>query len=221
MKRKLLLFSLLSLFLTQVAMAQNIIKGVVKDIKGLGIPGVTVKVLNTAKATITDFDGKYSIATPTDASLSFSSLGYTSQTITVNGKTQADIVLQEDSKTLGEVVVTAIGIKQQKKKLGYATQEVKMDVLSESKTMNIGNALSGQVAGLTVSNPTGMFQPPSFSLRGKTPLIVIDGIPVETDFFDVSGDNIANINVLKGTSASALYGSRGKNGAILITTKKR
>jgi TonB-dependent SusC/RagA subfamily outer membrane receptor len=66
-----------------------------------------------------------------------------------------------------------------------------------------------------------MFQPPSFSLRGKTPLIVIDGIPVETDFFDVSGDNIANINVLKGTSASALYGSRGKNGAILITTKKR
>jgi hypothetical protein len=125
MKRKLLLFSLLSLFLTQVAMAQNIIKGVVKDIKGLGIPGVTVKVLNTAKATITDFNGKYSIATPTDASLSFSSLGYTSQTITVNGKTQADIVLQEDSKTLGEVVVTAIGIKQQKKKLGYATQEVK------------------------------------------------------------------------------------------------
>lgn len=219
MKRKLLLFSLLCLFLSQVTMAQNIIKGVVKDTKGLGIPGVTVKVLNTAKATITDFDGKYAIPTSPEATLSFSSLGYISQNITVAGKTQIDIVLQEDSKTLGEVVVTAIGIKQQKKKLGYATQEVKLDVLSESKTMNIGNALSGQVAGLTVSNPTGMFQPPSFSLRGKDPLIVIDGIPVETDFFDVSGDNIANINVLKGTTASALYGSRGRNGAILITTK--
>src|SRR5690606_1917081 len=78
---------------------------------------------------------------------------------------------------------------------------------------------SGQVAGLTVTNPTGLFQAPSFSLRGKTPLIVIDGFPVETDFFDVSPNDIADINVLKGTTASALYGSRGRNGASLISTK--
>ncbi|WP_214229149.1 SusC/RagA family TonB-linked outer membrane protein [Pedobacter sp. B4-66] len=219
MKRKLLLFSVMYLLFAQAALAQNLIKGVVKDTNGGGIPGVSVSVANTKKATVTDFEGKYSISAAADATLSFTYLGYISQNVPVAGKSQLDITLQEDSKTLGEVVVTAIGIKQQKKKLGYATQEVKTDVLSESKTMNIGNALTGQVAGLTVNNPTGMFQAPSFSLRGKNPLIVIDGIPVETDFFDVSGDNIANINVLKGTTASALYGSRGRNGAILITTK--
>src|SRR5690606_2824664 len=118
-----------------------------------------------------------------------------------------------------EVVVTAMSIKQQKRKIGYATQEVKTEVLDQSKTMNIGNALSGQVAGLNVTNPTGIFQKPNFSLRGKKPIIVIDGIVVETDFFDVPSENIANINVLKGTAASTLYGSRGKDGAILITTK--
>jgi TonB-linked outer membrane protein, SusC/RagA family len=219
MKRKLLLFSVICLFFAQAAIAQNLIKGVVKDTKGVGIPGVSVSVANSKKATVTDFEGKYSIPAAADATLTFTYLGYISQNADVAGKTQLDITLQEDSKTLGEVVVTAIGIKQQKKKIGYATQEVKLDVLSESKTMNIGNALSGQVAGLTVNNPTGMFQAPGFSLRGKNPLIVINGVPVETDFFDVSGDNIANINVLKGTTASALYGSRGKNGAILITTK--
>lgn len=219
MKRKLLLITVLCLLINQLAFAQNIIKGVVKDTKGIGIPGVSISVVNAAKVATTDFEGNYTISTPANATLSFSYIGYLTQNVPVDGKTKLDIVLQEDSKTLNEVVVTAIGIKQQKKKLGYATQEVKMDALSESKTMNIGNALSGQVAGLTVNNPTGMFQAPSFSLRGKNPLIVIDGIPVETDFFDVSGDNIANINVLKGTTASALYGSRGKNGAILITTK--
>ncbi|NRF41754.1 SusC/RagA family TonB-linked outer membrane protein [Pedobacter foliorum] len=219
MKRKLLLFSVMCLLFAQAALAQNLIKGVVKDTKGDGIPGVSVSVADAKKATVTDFEGKYSISAAADATLSFTYLGYISQNISVAGKSQLDVTLLEDSKTLGEVVVTAIGIKQQKKKLGYATQEVKTDVLSESKTMNIGNALTGQVAGLTVNNPTGMFQSPSFSLRGKNPLIVIDGIPVETDFFDVSGDNIANINVLKGTTASALYGSRGRNGAILITTK--
>jgi len=219
MKRKLLLFSVTCLLFAQAAFAQNLIKGVVKDTKGDGIPGVSVSVADTKKATVTDFEGKYSISAAADATLSFTYLGYLAQNVSVAGKTQIDVTLQEDSKTLGEVVVTAIGIKQQKKKLGYATQEVKTDVLSESKTMNIGNALSGQVAGLTVNNPTGMFQAPSFSLRGKNPLIVINGVPVETDFFDVSSDDIANINVLKGTSASALYGSRGRNGAILITTK--
>ena len=76
--------------------------------------------------------------------------------------------------------------------------------------------MSGQVAGLTVNNPTGIFQAPTFTLRGKTPLMVIDGVPVESDLFDVSPENIQSINVLKGTAAAALYGSRGKDGAILI-----
>lgn len=125
----------------------------------------------------------------------------------------------DKSLQLNEVVVTAIGIKQQKKRLGYTTQQVSNESLLESQTMNIGNALSGQIAGLTIHNPTGIFQAPQISLRGKTPLIVLDGIPLETDFFDINGDNIESINVLKGPTASALYGSRGKNGAILLVSK--
>ena len=117
--------------------------------------------------------------------------------------------MNDDVQAIDEVVVTAIGIKQQKKKLGYTTQQVNTEALDQPGTVNVGNALSGQVAGLTVNNPTGIFQAPSFSLRGKTPLMVIDGVPVESDLFDVSPENIESINVLKGTAAAALYGSRG------------
>ncbi len=81
--------------------------------------------------------------------------------------------------------------------MGYTTQQVNTEALDQPGTVNVGNALSGQVAGLTVNNPTGIFQAPSFSLRGKTPLMVIDGVPVESDLFDVSPENIESINVLK------------------------
>ena len=143
-------------------------------------------------------------------------MGFVSQEVKINARTVIDVVMQEQSQNLDEVVVTAIGIKQQKKKLGYTTQQINNEALSESQTMNVGSALSGQIAGLTVTNPTGLFQAPSFSLRGKNPLIVLDGIPIETDFFDIGSENIESVNVLKGPTASALYGSRGKNGAILI-----
>ena len=128
-----------------------------------------------------------------------------------------DITFQEQK--LDEVVVTALGITRAEKKLGYATQEMDVETIEEIKAPNVGSLFTGQVAGLSVTNPTGLFQSPSFSLRGKSPLIVIDGIPVDTDFFDLSSNDIGNVNVLKGTTASALYGSRGRNGAILITTK--
>jgi TonB-linked SusC/RagA family outer membrane protein len=219
MKKLLLLFNLTFLLFSFRAAAQNQIKGIVKDAQSNALPGVSITVTNTKQMAISDFEGRFTISASPDDIISFTYIGYVAQNIKVGTQTQLTVTLEEDSQTLGEVVVTAIGIKQQKKKLGYATQEVKLDVLTEAKTMNIGNALSGQVAGLTVTNPTGMFQSPSFSLRGKTPLIVVNDIPVETDFYDIPADNIANINVLKGTTASALYGSRGKNGAILITTK--
>lgn len=197
------------------------------DIKGqitsgtdnLPLPGVAVKVKGTLQGTISDFDGNYSIRADENAILQFSFIGFATLEESVNGRSIIDVVLEEDQQNLDEVVVTAIGIKQQKKKLGYATQEVNTEVLGEARTMNLGNALSGQVAGLTVTNPTGIFQSPSFSLRGKTPLIVLDGIPVETNLFDISPEDIESINVLKGGAASALYGARGKNGAILITRK--
>ncbi|WP_312741314.1 SusC/RagA family TonB-linked outer membrane protein [Sphingobacterium multivorum] len=197
---------------------QAIIKGIVKDQDGKPIDGGTIINETSKQSTRTEFNGKFNLKGQVGDQICVSSLGYKTATITA---TDGDlvVVLEKDDSKLDEVVVTAIGIKQQKKQIGYATQEVKLDVLKESKTMNIGTALTGQVSGLIVNNPTGIFQAPSFQLRGKSPLIVVDGIPVESDFYDMSSQNIENINVLKGTAASSLYGSRGKNGAILITTK--
>ena len=131
-----------------------------------------------------------------------------------------DVVLAADVRDIDEVVVTAIGIKQEKKKLGYTTQQVDGAEIAAAGNLNPGASLQGEVAGLTVSIPSGMFQSPTFSLRGKTPLIVLDGVPIESDLFDLSSENIASVNVLKGTAASALYGARGRNGAIMITTKQ-
>ncbi|MEN7550449.1 SusC/RagA family TonB-linked outer membrane protein [Rapidithrix thailandica] len=219
MKQLFTLFIFLTVLVPQMGFSQHITKGTVTDASGEALPGVTVSVKNTHSGTVTDLDGKYSVNAPADAVLIFSYVGYETQEASVSGRSEINVVLQEASKMMDEVVVTAIGIKQQKTKLGYATQEMDTESLRESKTLNPGSALAGQIAGLTVNNPTGIFQEPTFELRGKKPLIVVNGIPVESDFFDISAEDIENINVLKGTSASALYGSRGKDGAILITTK--
>ena len=199
--------------------AQNLrVTGVVRD-KSDVIIGASVMVKNSTVGTVTDMDGRYSVEVPANGVLIFSYIGYTPVEKQVDGQTVINVTMNDDVQAIDEVVVTAIGIKQQKKKLGYTTQQVNTEALDQPGTVNVGNALSGQVAGLTVNNPTGIFQAPSFSLRGKTPLMVIDGVPVESDLFDVSPENIESINVLKGTAAAALYGSRGKDGAILITTK--
>ncbi len=208
-----------SFFLTLAAWGQSIkVTGTVTDKTG-PIIGATVMVKNSTNGTVTDIDGHYSIEVDRTGTLVFSFVGYNNVEKAVGKATVINAELTDDVKLIDEVVVTAIGIKQQKKKIGYTTQQVGSEVLSSTPSLNFGSALSGQVAGLMVANPTGLFQAPSFNLRGNTPLIVLDGIPVETDFFDISSDNIESINVLKGTAASALYGSRGKNGAILITSK--
>jgi len=198
----------------------EVLTGTVTDNAGEPIPGVSVMVKGTTNGVITDINGKYSLSNvPDNATLLFSFVGMKSQEISVEGKNTIDVVMKEETIGVGEVVVTALGIKRSEKTLGYTTQELAGDKLTAGGNLNVASSLSGEIAGLTVSNPTGMFQTPSFSLRGNTPLIVLDGVPVESDFFDLSSDNIDNINVLKGTAASALYGSRGKNGAIMITTK--
>ncbi|WP_437920394.1 SusC/RagA family TonB-linked outer membrane protein [Sphingobacterium sp. LRF_L2] len=197
---------------------QSTVKGKIISEDGEALAGVTITNLRSQQATATDFNGSFNIEAQQGDSIEVKVMGYQIAVQMVTGNS-LNITLKKEESAIEEVVVTAIGIKQQKRKIGYATQEVKTDVLQQSKTMNIGNALTGQVAGLNVNNPTGIFQAPTFNLRGKTPLIVVDGIPVETDFFDIPSQNIENINVLKGTSASALYGSRGRDGAILITTR--
>ncbi len=211
---------LLSCLVTVSVMAQSVlIEGQVTDEYG-PVVGATVKVRGLGTGITTDAEGKYSINVPKNAVLEFSYVG--TETVTkkvAEGNHVVNVRLQQMLTDINEVVVTAIGIKQQKKKLGYTTQQVSGDKIAASGNVNAASSLSGQVAGLTVSNPSGMFDAPTFSLRGNTPLIVLDGVPIESDFYDLSSDNIESINVLKGTSASALYGSRGKNGAIMITTK--
>lgn len=219
MKQKCTFLFALILALPSITFGQDQISGKVTDSAGDAIPGVNIIVKGTTIGVVSGVDGAYQINVAEDAILIFSFVGFATQEIPVNGRSSVDVVMTEEMKNMEEIVVTAIGIKQQKKKLGYATQEVNTDVLGEATTMNLGNALSGQVAGLTVNNPTGIFQSPSFQLRGKSPLIVLDGIPLESDLFDISPDDIESINILKGGAASALYGARGRNGAILITRK--
>lgn len=199
--------------------AQSIkISGTVTDEMG-PVMGASVMVKGTKTGTVTDINGRYTISADKNAVLVFSYVGTNPVEKKVTGGV-LDAYLSSNVQSINEVVVTAIGIKQEKKKLGYSTQQVEGAEIAAAGNLNAGASLQGEVAGLTVSVPSGMFQSPTFSLRGKTPLIVLDGVPIETDLFDLSSENIASVNVLKGTAASALYGARGRNGAIMITTKR-
>ena len=202
------------LLVAQWTYGQQKLTGTVKDENGEVLPGVNVLIKGTGLGTATLVDGTYSLTVTGKETLVFSYVGYETRELNVDNRTVLDVVLKQEIEDMDEVVITAIGIKQQKKKIGYSTELVDGGVLSQIPAVNAAMSLAGQVAGLQVSSPTGIFQTPEFELRGKTPLIV-----VETDFFDISSANIESINVLKGTAASALYGARGKDGALLITTK--
>lgn len=195
------------------------VTGVVQDETGLELPGASVVIKGTTAGTTTDLNGAFTLEVDDKDFIVVSFIGYKNSEKSVQKTTDFTFVLVPEQAALDEVVITALGISKAEKKIGYATQNIDVKKVQEVATPNMGSLLSGQVAGLTVSNPPGMLQAPKFSLRGKDPLIVIDGIPVTTDFYDVSPEDIANINVLKGTSASVLYGSLGRNGAIMITTK--
>ena len=221
LKSRLPLFVIgLSLLCTTVYAQERTVSGQVNDANG-ALPGVSIRIKNTNSGTVSDADGKYSLSVPgSDAILVFSFVGYENQEIPVGAQTNISVTLAPDVKILADVVVTALGVSKETKTVGYATQNVQGDVLNSVNTPNVGNMLSGQVAGLTVNNPTGLFQAPSFELRGRSPLIVLDGVPVSTDMYDINSNDIASISVLKGTAASAMYGSRGRFGAIMITTKR-
>ncbi|WP_417886031.1 SusC/RagA family TonB-linked outer membrane protein [Zunongwangia sp.] len=205
--------------LSEILSAQNDIIGSVTDQEGIPLPGVNIRINSDQVGTTTDFNGRFEVQAQSTDTLKFSYLGFKNKQILIRQQSNLNISLKPDTESLEQVVVTALGITRAEKKVGYATQEIEMESIDNIAVPNVANLFSGKVAGLQVSSPPGLFQAPSFSLRGKKPLVVIDGIPVETDFYDIPQNNIAAINVLKGTSASALYGSRGKNGAILITTK--
>ncbi|PVH25463.1 SusC/RagA family TonB-linked outer membrane protein [Sphingobacterium corticibacter] len=228
-----LIGAFLSLLLSTVqAQQQGELVVLVQNKENSAISSATVRIHNAnlklERLGSTDADGRVLFQNlPTDSNycITVSYVGMLPKdecaVIISNGKRSSAIIVLKDPalNEMDQVVVTAIGIKQQKRKLGYATQEVNTEVLQEAKTMNIGTALTGQVAGLIVNNPTGIFQAPTFNLRGRSPMIVVDGIPVESELFDIPAQHIENINVLKGTAASVLYGFRGRDGAIMITTK--
>lgn len=206
--------------ISMVAHAQDYqLTGTVSDVEGQPMPAVNIIKKGTTSGTLTSINGKYKINVTANDTLVFSFIGYESQTIPVMGREILDVTMVEITSQMGSVVVTALGLTQVKEKIGYSTQEIETGTISNTSAQNLGNLFSGKVAGLSVDNPTGMFQGARFSLRGKEPLIVVDDIPIESNLFDISKNDIKEINVLKGTAASALYGSRGKDGAILITTK--
>lgn len=187
------------------------------------LSGVSIEVKGAKGGTVSDMQGQFSISLPDNAVLVFSALGYGRQEINTGGKNSLDLYQkQSDKAQLEEIIVTtALGIKKQQKTLGYAVQEVNGESLTKTRTPTVMAALAGKVAGLNISNTTDLFQSPGITLRGQTPLIVIDGVPdPEADPFKINADDIETMTVLKGTAAAALYGSIGVNGAIMYTTKK-
>ena len=186
-----------------------------------GVPGVTIRVKGSSKGTLTDAQGAYSIAVSGNEVLQFSMIGYTSKEVAVGNVSELNVVLAQDEKQLQEVVVTALGIKKDIRKIGVAIQSVDGSATIKAREPNAINALSGRVAGLTIGSQPELLRKPNISLRGSsTVLYVVDGVPINSDTWNISADDIETYSVLKGASASALYGFRGKNGAILITTKR-
>ncbi|MCK8492379.1 MULTISPECIES: SusC/RagA family TonB-linked outer membrane protein [Spirosoma] len=221
------------------------------------IPGVNVLVKNTQIGTTSDADGNFSLNTPPNATLVISAIGFTSREIAVGNQTQLTITLQEAEQSLNEVVVTALGIKKEAKRLGYATAVVTPEQVTTNRTVNFMNALQGKIAGVNISSlGTGAAGTSKIRIRGQSsfsgqnsPLIVVNGVPIDnTNFgqnngnagsdnsvgnrganYSDGGDGLSSINpddiegmtVLKGGTAAALYGSRAKDGAILITTKTK
>ncbi|NLR61208.1 SusC/RagA family TonB-linked outer membrane protein [Chitinophaga polysaccharea] len=249
MRRSLLLTTLLFLCccITAWAQGKKAVTGTVKDVKGTFLPGVTVKEKNASNGATTGPDGKFTIQVAPGATLIFSYIGFTNQEVAADGQSPLNIVLKEDNKNLNEVVVTAMGIKREAKALGYAVSTVSSKEITESGATNFASALYGKAAGVkVVTAPGGASSGVSVQVRGVSsvalntqPLYVVDGVPLRnfndptTNSFgttggrvdgngalDINPEDIESLTVLKGASATALYGSEANNGVIVITTKK-
>lgn len=257
MKKQLLLFMLL--MVSSAAIYAQKVSGKVSSSKeGVALPGVSVQVKGTNTGTNTSADGSFSVNASSDATLVFSFIGYKTQEIKVGNQSVINVSLDEDAQSLDEVVVTALGIKKESKKLGYATSTVGREQLTENRSPNLMNALTGKIAGVNISGlGTGPGGTSKIRIRGQSsisgqnnPLIVVNGVPIDNTNFGTNpgnagadnsigvrgggntsdgGDGLSSINpddvesmtVLKGATAAALYGSRAKDGVIMITTKSR
>lgn len=235
------------LMMALCSMAQSrIVSGVVTSGVDSGpLIGVTVRVKGGSEGVVTDARGRYSLSVPGgNTELVFSYVGYASKTINVSGQSVINVTMTTDSKHLSDLVVTAFGIKRQKRSLGYSIQEVDGSKLVASNETNVMNTLQGRVAGVQInSSSAGPGGSVYVAIRGNSslggnnqPLYVVDGVPINNDnldqasYFgghdygdgikDINPDDIASVSVLKGPNAAALYGSRGANGVVIITTKR-
>lgn len=233
-------------FFISTSMAQERqITGKVNDENGGALPGANVLIKGTTRGTNTDAEGNFSISLNGAGVLIISSLGFQSKEVSVSSSvSNVTVGLQADVRNLTEVVVTALGISKEQKTLSYATQVINTDNFAKARELNVANSLAGRVAGLDiVRSSSGVGGSSRVVLRGdrsitgnNQALIVVDGVPIDNSNFSpgnanggrdasdalssINPDDIESINVLRGASATALYGSRASNGALLITTKK-
>jgi len=239
------ILTLLLAFVVQTTFAQeNTVSGTVSDVSGV-LPGVSILIKGTKTGTETDFDGKYTIQANTGDVLVFRYLGYTMVEKTVSSSNQINLTLEANASVLDEIVVTAQGIKKSKKALGYSSATVKAADIEGKPNVDIAQALNGKVAGVEIlSGGSTAGAGANITIRGYSsitgsnqPLIVVDGIPISSAanrqngfnsangassgsrLSDIDQNNISNMEVLKGLSATVLYGEEGRNGVILITTK--
>ncbi len=252
MKKSSKLILLLLLFCQTAVFAQNItVTGKVTTPLSEPISGVTVKVAGSKQGTTSDETGSFSINVSSKATLQFSHVSYVGQNIPLNGRTAVNVILQANADSLQTVVVTALGIKKEVKKLGYATATVNNDQIATNRTPNVMSGLQGKMAGVNITTMgTGPAGSVKVRIRGQSsfspvnaPLIVLNGVPMDNATYGIGvsgpragqvnssdgGDGLASINpddieamtVLKGAAASALYGYRAKDGVIMITTKSK
>lgn len=247
--RKALLFviALFTMALTfEVSAQQRVITGkVISDEDGMGLPGASVLVKGTTVGTTTDLDGNYSISVPAGSNvLIFSFVGLKTQEETIGNRSVINVTLSLDAAQLSEVVVTAIGIEKEKKALGYAVSTVGEELIQNRPEADVSRVLQGKVAGVNITATNGLSgSGTNIIIRGYSsatgsnqPLFIVDGVPFNTNtnatngftsggattssrFLDIDPNNIENVSVLKGLSATVLYGDQGRNGVILITTK--
>ena len=220
------------------------VRGTVLDEMGEPVPGANVVIKGTSNGTITNLDGAFSLSAKDNDVLVISFIGYKNVEVSLVGKRDLRITLEPEAEQLNEVVVTALGIKREKKALGYAMQEVKTDNMKENKSLSVANMLQGKVAGVQISQSgSGMGGSTRIVMRGlnslsgnNQPLWVVDGVPINDGVQDnatqwggtdtsgaasqINPEDIESISVLKGANAAALYGSRAQSGAIIVTTKK-
>ncbi len=238
------LLTLLLAFVVHISYAQDkTITGTVTDGDGLPLPGVNIVVEGTSTGTQTDFDGNYAISASEGQTLLFTYIGQRPATRTVGASSVINIQMEADTQALEEVIVTAQGIKKEKQALGYAVSEVGNEQLEQRAEGDVGRILTGKASGVNITSQSGLSgSGTSIIIRGLStfsgsnqPLFIVDGVPFDSGtneqgdfvdgnngssrFLDLDPNNIESVNVLKGLAAATLYGTAGRNGVILITTK--